>query len=191
MNKATLPKLPTRFFRWFCRESLQESILGDLEEQYDEDIEKSGKTKANWNFTWNVIRFCRSGIRKPLSGTYKLNHYGIFKNYFKTSLRRLNKNRLFSSINIVGLAISMSVGILMIVFLSEIYSYDDFHAQKDNIYRVTTHYNARGRIGQVATSSHYIGHQLQAKVPGVDKMLILLFDGSPSKKIVLNILISE
>ena len=36
------------------------------------------------------------------------------------------RHRLFTAINVVGLAISMSVGLLMITFISDLFSYDDF-----------------------------------------------------------------
>lgn len=99
----------------------------------------------------------------------------MLKNYFKTSLRSLKKNTLFSVINIAGLAISMSVGILMILFLSEISSIDDFHSQKDNIFRVTSS-EVRGNQGLTiknASASYYIGSQLESNIPGVDKVLII------------------
>ena len=37
--------------------------------------------------------------------------------YIKTTARNLARNKLFSSINVIGLAVSMSVGLLMIAFL--------------------------------------------------------------------------
>jgi len=49
--------------------------------------------------------------------------------YIKTSGRNLLRNKLFSSINIVGLAISMSVGLLLIAFVLDLRSYDKFHKE--------------------------------------------------------------
>jgi len=48
----------------------------------------------------------------------------MFGNYLKTSVRNLLRNKLFSTINIVGLAISMSVGLLLIAFVLDLHSYD-------------------------------------------------------------------
>ncbi len=47
------------------------------------------------------------------------------------------RNKLFSSINIVGLAISMSVGLLLIAFVLDLRSYDRFHKNGERIYRIT------------------------------------------------------
>ena len=57
--------------------------------------------------------------------------------YLKTSSRNLMRNKLFSFINIVGLAISMSVGLLLIAFIMDLYSYDRFHKHGDQIYLFT------------------------------------------------------
>ena len=46
--------------------------------------------------------------------------------YIKTSKRNLLRNKMFSFINIVGLAISMSVGLLLIAFVLDMRSYDRF-----------------------------------------------------------------
>ncbi len=81
---------------------------------------------------------------------------------------------LFSGINIVGLAISMSAGILMILLISEINSFDEFHTLKDRIYRVTsTKRIVLGGVRNYASSSIFIGNQIREQVPGVDNILIL------------------
>ena len=60
----------------------------------------------------------------------------MFKNYFKTAIRNLVKNKTFSFINIIGLAVSMSVCLLIILIIADQKSYDQFHQNKDRIYRV-------------------------------------------------------
>ncbi|TMM52130.1 FtsX-like permease family protein [Maribacter algarum] len=62
----------------------------------------------------------------------------MFKNYVKIAVRGMVRSRLFTAINLIGLAISMSVGLLIITFVSDLVSYDNFHENKDNIYRVLT-----------------------------------------------------
>ncbi len=101
------------------------------------------------------------------------NHYGMFRNHVKVSLRGLRKNTLFSGINILGLTISMAVGILMILLLSEISSFDDFHDKKDNIYRVTSSRNMFGRERKLATASIFIANELDEKASGVEEIAIV------------------
>ena len=60
----------------------------------------------------------------------------MFKNYFKTAWRNLMKNKIFSVINVLGLGIGIAAFLLIINYLRFEYSFDDFNANEDRIYRV-------------------------------------------------------
>jgi len=60
----------------------------------------------------------------------------MFRSYFKIAFRNLTKNKTFSLINIVGLAVGMAVFLLIIQYVAFELSYDSFHENADNIYRV-------------------------------------------------------
>src|SRR3954471_16428611 len=60
----------------------------------------------------------------------------MLKNYFKTGWRNLLKNKVFSAINVLGLAIGIAAFLLIINYLRFEYSFDDFNVNKDRIYRV-------------------------------------------------------
>ena len=60
----------------------------------------------------------------------------MLKNLIKVALRNLLKNKTFSFINIFGLAVSMSICLLMILMLADQSEYDQFHSKKDRIYRI-------------------------------------------------------
>ena len=83
MNQPGPPKLLVRFFEWYSRSKLQEAILGDLEEQYFEDIDEFGLRKARLRFTWNIFRFLRPGIVRKPKGNQQLNQYGMVQQHFK------------------------------------------------------------------------------------------------------------
>lgn len=177
MKKPTPPKLADRFLSLVCSDLLLEEILGDLHEYYN-DLAEKPPWKRNLLYWFHVFNFLRPFAFKKRNVSFPLNNNYMFKNHIVISLRVLKKNRLFSFINIIGLAISMSVGILMILFLSEIYSFDDFHIHKDNIYRVTTKrvQGARGLESNLITASYYMGDQLKSQVPGVEKVLMIDFN---------------
>ncbi|GAB3773263.1 ABC transporter permease [Spirosoma horti] len=87
--------------------------------------------------------------------------------YIKTSARNLMRNKLFSFINIVGLAISMSVGLLLIAFVLDLHSYDKFHKNGDRIYRITSVLTANHeQNGKFATTSIKAGKLIRQKVTG-------------------------
>src|SRR5438552_142827 len=65
----------------------------------------------------------------------------MFKNYFKTALRSLIRNRNYTIINIAGLAVGIAVCMMIFIIIQFHTSYDDFHRNKDRIYRVLTEYH--------------------------------------------------
>src|SRR5690349_2488012 len=60
----------------------------------------------------------------------------MLTNYFKIAYRTLRKNKLFAFINIFGLALSMSVCMLVMINLKEQLSYDNFHPNEGRTYRI-------------------------------------------------------
>jgi len=61
----------------------------------------------------------------------------MFSNYLKIALRNLRRQKAFAFINISGLAIGLACSILILLFVDHELSYDRFHANADNLYRVT------------------------------------------------------
>ncbi|MCX2681742.1 ABC transporter permease [Galbibacter sp. EGI 63066] len=62
----------------------------------------------------------------------------MIKNYFKIALRNLWKRRGFSLLNISGLAIGLTAGFLILMYIGFELSYDNFHSKGDRIYRVAS-----------------------------------------------------
>ncbi|MFD1001553.1 ABC transporter permease [Ohtaekwangia kribbensis] len=62
----------------------------------------------------------------------------MIKNYFIIAWRSLIKNRLFSFINIFGLALAMSVGMMVMIRVKDSFSYDHFHPHRAYTYRITS-----------------------------------------------------
>jgi putative ABC transport system permease protein len=62
----------------------------------------------------------------------------MLKSILTTALRNIFRNRAFSLINIIGLSVSMSLALLVILLIREQYTYDNFHVDAERIYRVNT-----------------------------------------------------
>src|SRR5215204_4884315 len=58
----------------------------------------------------------------------------MFRNYLKISWRNLVKNKVYSFINITGLAIGLAVCMLIVIYVGHEYSYDKFHANAERIF---------------------------------------------------------
>lgn len=62
----------------------------------------------------------------------------MLSNYLKTAFRNLNRNRFFSFINIFGLAVAMSVSMILIMLVADQLSFDRHNTNGDRIYRINT-----------------------------------------------------
>jgi putative ABC transport system permease protein len=62
----------------------------------------------------------------------------MLKNILTTALRNILRHRTFSLINLIGLSVSMSLAMLIILIVKEQYTFDNFHRDSDRIYRVNT-----------------------------------------------------
>ncbi len=60
----------------------------------------------------------------------------MLKNYFRTAWRNLWKNKFYTSINIVGLTAGLAVGVLILLWAQDELSFDKFHNNAPEIYRV-------------------------------------------------------
>ena len=168
------PKWATRFLAWYCRPELLEDLQGDLHEYFLRNVKNKGRKKARLIYTIDVFKFFRSyTLRKP--GFLNLFiQWIMIGSYIKTSGRNIVRNKLFSSINIIGLAVSMSVGLLMISFVSDLLSYDRFHEKKDRIYRViSTRQYWEEPAREFASTSVKVGKKIREAMTGVEDITLL------------------
>ncbi len=167
------PKWAESFLEWYCRPDLLEDLQGDLYEFFLRNVEFKGVKKAKLIYVVDVLKFFRPYmIRKPKFSN-PLVTSNIIRSHVITSGRSIMRHKLFSAINITGLAISMCVGLLIIAFLSDLLSYDNFHEKKNRIYRITSADTNNGRTMTMATSSVSAGRKIVQTVPGIESYVYL------------------
>lgn len=93
----------------------------------------------------------------------------MIKNYFKTTLRLLLKNKTFSLINIIGLAIGTLCCLYIVLYVVDQYSYDKHHRQGENIYRLTSALTLTGDKHNMATASPPIAPAIKNDFPEVEQ----------------------
>lgn len=91
----------------------------------------------------------------------------MFRNYFKTGWRNLVKNKFYSVINIAGLTIGLTVGLLILLWVQDEFSYDSFHKNAPDIIRLENMV-ATGVNRQLWTvTAAPIGYLAKKDIPGV------------------------
>ena len=101
----------------------------------------------------------------------------MFNNYFKIALRCLLRHRVFSAINIFGLAVAMSIGMGIIMLVADQVEHDRYNSKRDRIYRITTtRVNGDGNDGQRnASASMALRSELLEKYTGIEKVVRLRY----------------
>lgn len=92
----------------------------------------------------------------------------MFKSYLKVAFRNLWKNKGFSFINIAGLAIGMASAILILLWMQNEISYDDFHEKKDRIYEVWNRATFSGALHCWNTTPKVLAAAMQKDLPEVE-----------------------
>jgi len=91
----------------------------------------------------------------------------MLKNYFKTTLRFLLKNKTYSFINIIGLALGTLCCIYILLFVVDQFSYDKHHRDVKDIYRVVTSIQLPGQSFENATASPPIAPTMKKDFPEI------------------------
>lgn len=119
------------------------------------------------------------GLRTIFANSHAthLTLFFMLRNYLKTAFRSLTRHRFFSSINIIGLAVSMSICMGVIMLVADQMSYDRYNTKRDRIFRITTrHVNNDGTLTDSspnAASPMTLRQELLENYTGIEEVVRL------------------
>lgn len=93
----------------------------------------------------------------------------MLRNYLKTAFRHLLKNKVYSIVNIFGLAIGLTSCLLIGLYLRDELSYDQYHLKKDRIYRVAEQFKTPKKTFTQAVTSPPMGPKIMEDFPEVEQ----------------------
>src|SRR6202020_961422 len=91
-----------------------------------------------------------------------------FKNYLLVALRNFRQNKLFSLINVLGLAIGISASLVIFRIVQYDFSFDRFEPDRDRIYRVVSDYNFAGNEGHTRGTQAPLAEAAKKELSGPD-----------------------
>lgn len=91
----------------------------------------------------------------------------MIANYLKVAIRNLMRNKVFSAINILGLAIGMACCMLILLYVQDELSYDRHHKNADRIFRLVDEVRVSGKTHRVAVTPFQMGPALVQDYPMV------------------------
>lgn len=98
----------------------------------------------------------------------------MISNYVKIAIRSLLKFKGYASINLIGLALGLTAGIMIMLYVMDELSYDNFHSKSDRIYRVESQFisgDAGSGPGAMETNAWGVGNVLRKDYPEVEAVL--------------------
>ncbi len=91
----------------------------------------------------------------------------MFKNYFKTTLRNLWKNKTYSFLNIFGLAIGIACAGLIFLWVEDEVNYDNFNVKKDRLYYIRVNQKYDAYVFTHGSTPGVLAPAMQAEIPGI------------------------
>lgn len=159
------PKIPKWILAKLAHRIDKYSLLDDLEEEYLTKSSGQGKTKSQ---VWYWIQALRA---IPSIILYSLFRSAVMaKNYATLALRNIRKHKIFSIINILGLAIGISLCLFVISLIFFMYGSDRFHERKDRIYRVISQTITEHAVLDRATAPMPLAGELE-QIPGIETVV--------------------
>ena len=101
----------------------------------------------------------------------------MLTNYLKIAFRNLWKNRVYSGINVFGLAVGLATCLLLTLYVADELSYDRYHERADRIYRVVQHANWEGNTLNLAPTSAPFAPTLKQNYPEIEQAVRILGEG--------------
>ena len=175
--------LTLKVLRWFCPAQLLEEIEGDLLQKFKKEEKIFGQRIARRKLLWNQVRFFRPEILLRNKIHYVPNQISMLQNYLRISFRQMMRNKVFSMINIGGLAIGMAAFMMIMHYVRFERSYENFHVNGDNIFRVTLDIYKGSEFVTADTEMYApVGPMLKQKFPEVLEFVRLYDAGNREVK---------
>ena len=100
----------------------------------------------------------------------------MLKNYFKIAWRNIKRHKVYSGINILGLAIGIAACLLILQYVSFELGYENFHEKKDRVYRVLQDRYDNGKLStQWASGAYAVGNSFKDAIPEIEDYVKLLY----------------
>lgn len=172
-NKQPWQSLAFRLIRFALERNGHLPLLGDFSEIYHDMVRTGGPFRARLWCAGQVVRSL------PVFIAYSSSWSAIMLgNYIKTAIRNIKRQKVYSFINIFGLAIGMACAVLIFLWVQDEMGYDRFHEKADRIYRVEFDQKYSTGLFHVGVTCYPLGPAVKEEVPDVAEVARVVRLGS-------------
>ncbi len=136
MKRTTPPRWLTAILRWFCREDLIDTLLGDLEELFERRVQSKSLNFARYRYFVDVILFLRPFALKRISKSN--NSFIMLQHYAAISFRKFWKRPGATLTKVFSLTTGLISLFFILLYVHQEFGFDDFHSKKSKIFRLNT-----------------------------------------------------
>jgi len=162
------PNWATMLLVRFGDPNTREEVQGDMLEMYAYWSKTVGVKKANLKYIWSSLKLLRPFTKqkrlKEYPATFLFSH-DMIRNYFKIAFRNLLKNKGYSAINIGGLAVGMSVAMLIGLWIYDELSFDKYHKNHKRVGQVMQHVSFDVEKATYNVTPIPLAEELRSKYP--------------------------
>ncbi len=154
------PRWATRLLQWYCADHVAEEIQGDLEEEFYFQINKVGLKRARLDYIRNVLGFIRPfAIKRKKSHSSNRFTMSMIKHYFTVAFRNVVRQKSFSAINIIGLALGMTCCLFIFLWVQDEKAVDNFHTNGKKLYVLYQTTTSGGKVNGTYSTPYTLLYQ--------------------------------
>lgn len=169
VKKPTPPRWATRLLRWYCAPHLLEEVQGDLDEEFDYQVQRIGYRKAKLDYIRSVLGFMRPfAIKRKSSPSTPFLLMNLYKHYVVVAARNVTRHKTFSAINIVGLALGMTCFLMIFLWVQDEKQVDNFHANGESLYAVYQKFIQNGETSGGYSTPRDLAGEILKTIPEVE-----------------------
>ncbi|MBN8576345.1 MAG: ABC transporter permease [Cytophagales bacterium] len=172
------PKLARKLFERVAGPAFVDDLLGDLDELFLIHLKTKSPRVAQWLYWRGVLSLLfsytlRKRKQKAAVSAFSVSTFSVamIASYLKVAARSLYQHKYFTVLNAAGLAIGMSVSLLLIAMYSYVSTYDSFHENKARIYSITSSRTEGIETTDLASAPATLAYTLKNEFAGADEVV--------------------
>ncbi|MEM7375025.1 MAG: FtsX-like permease family protein [Bacteroidota bacterium] len=170
------PQWPLSFMRWAIREDYLEEIEGDMEEVFQDNLERYSLKKTKRLYTVETLKLLRPAILKHFNPQSFVPPTAMFRHNLLISYRGFLRNKTSFLINLIGLSTGLACTLLIYLWVADELSVDSFHEIDPQLYQVKLHIQKEENIQTEDDTPALLAQAMAEEMPEVEAAVVINAD---------------
>lgn len=134
------PSWPLKLVRGLINPAFLEEIEGDLYEVFQDNVDHHGLSGARSRYALDCLKLIRPSLLKRNFKIGVMGFFSLLRNNVKVATRVLQRDRLFTLVNVLGMGMGLVISLLILLYASYEFSYESYNPVSERMVRVTMDY---------------------------------------------------